>query len=114
MTYNLQSTFDPEQHAKTFVNYLEVIIKPDGTIEYAVPSHTKKLESIFAELVGASEESVMRMCPEARWFDYLEWLTEMTGCISVWNDNYVGNPNRKQQYALVSLRTHGLYKGKVK
>ena len=43
----LHAPFDLEIHKKTFIDYLEVIIRPDGTVEYAVPSHLYKLMSVF-------------------------------------------------------------------
>ena len=33
--YDLYSKFDIEQHKKHYINYLEVILFPDGHIEYA-------------------------------------------------------------------------------
>lgn len=39
--YDVYSKFDLEKHKKTFINYFETIINPDGTIEYAVPSHSE-------------------------------------------------------------------------
>lgn len=45
----LQAPFDIETHKKTFIDYLEVIIRPDGTVEYAVPSHMYKLMSVYED-----------------------------------------------------------------
>ena len=45
--YDLNSKFDIEQHKKKYINYLEVIIFPDGHIEYAVPSHQATVTMIF-------------------------------------------------------------------
>ena len=46
--YTLYCPFDIEKHKKTFINYLEVVILEDGTIEYAVPSHQEKQFSLPA------------------------------------------------------------------
>ena len=43
----LHGPFNIETHKKTFIDYLEVIIRPDGIVEYAVPSHMYKLMSVF-------------------------------------------------------------------
>lgn len=48
----LHSPFDIETHKQTFVSYLEVVISPEGTVEYAVPSHSDKLVEIFAKQKG--------------------------------------------------------------
>lgn len=40
--YSVYSSFDLQKHKQTYTNYLEVIITPDGTVEYAVPSHSEK------------------------------------------------------------------------
>ncbi len=43
MAYDIYCAFDLEQHKQTYVQYLEVVILEDGTVEYAVPSHQEKL-----------------------------------------------------------------------
>lgn len=43
----LHSPFDIKVHKQTFINYLEVVISPEGVVEYAVPSHVEKLLQIF-------------------------------------------------------------------
>ena len=48
MAYDLHSPFDLQQHKNTFINYLEVVIRPSGLVEYAVPSHQEKLLRIWA------------------------------------------------------------------
>lgn len=37
--YDLYFEFDIEQHKAKYINYLEVLIKKDGHVLYAVPSH---------------------------------------------------------------------------
>ena len=37
MILDRNTVFDYETHRKNFINYLEVIINKDGTVEYAVP-----------------------------------------------------------------------------
>ena len=43
----LLSPFDINTHKETFISYLEVVISPEGVVEYAVPSHSEKLVEIF-------------------------------------------------------------------
>lgn len=96
----LHSPFDIETHKANFVNYLEVVILSDGTIEYAVPSHAAKLES----LIGETDEEP--------WLDYFEWLTYKSGAIAVWNNFYHGGANDAQRATLEMLAREGLYTGK--
>ena len=35
--YSVYSPFDIKKHQETFINYLEVLILEDGTVDYAVP-----------------------------------------------------------------------------
>lgn len=97
----LHSPFDVKTHKENFIDYLEVVILEDGTIEYAVPSHTAKLEG----LIGETDEEP--------WLDYFEWLTYKSGAIAVWNDFYHGRANDAQLASLEMLKREGLYKGNV-
>ena len=51
----LHSPFDIETHKQTFVSYLEVVISPEGVVEYATPSHTDKLIEILAKQKGIKD-----------------------------------------------------------
>lgn len=107
----LHSPFDIETHKATFANYLEVVIAPDGTIEYAVPSHNDKLEKVYMEEHGITvHEEVWNQAPA---IGYLDWLIDQTGYVSVWNDYLKGRPNKNQRHALRRLKMAGLYKGHV-
>lgn len=104
----LKRPFNIETHKKTFINYLEVVISPDGVIEYGVPSHTAKLEQILR----AKGIEPIKECPREYYADYNSWLCKMTGYIMVWglpNSYVVGKPNQKQQEALDLLKKEGLY-----
>jgi hypothetical protein len=80
----LHSKFDIQTHAENFINYLEVIIRRDGIIEYAVPSHQEKLKAICISETN-KEEFISRLNEPEAWADYLQWLCDYSGCISVWN-----------------------------
>lgn len=47
MAYDIYCAFDLEKHKQTYVQYLEVVILEDGTVEYAVPSHQEKLIALM-------------------------------------------------------------------
>lgn len=81
--YTLYSKFDFNKHEKTFINYLEIIIKPDGEIEYAVPSHQEKLIKIACELKNITRQELIETCPPDYYFSCTRWLCNITGCISV-------------------------------
>lgn len=103
----LNSPFDIETHKKTFINYLEVVISPDGIIEYGVPSHNAKLEQILR----AKGVDPVLDCPKEYYASYNAWLCRETGYIMVWglpNSFIVGMPNKKQQEALDLLKKEGL------
>lgn len=113
--YNLESNFNIEQHKKHFVNYLEVILFPDGHIEYAIPSHQEKLIAICREKLHVTRDQLDNMCPEEYYCNFITWLCNMSECVSIWND-FIIKPNtipltRAQIAALKQLKEHGLYRG---
>lgn len=109
----LHGVFDIETHKKVFVDYLEIIIRVDGVIEYAVPSHQEKLIKIATEKLGITKSQLFDMCPTEYLFDVCKWLCIITDCVSVWNDFYKGDLNEAQREALQNLKNHGLYRGKM-
>ena len=84
----LNSPFDLETHKKTFIAYLEVIIDSEGNVMYAVPSHQQAMIRIATEKLNVTKKRLFEMY-DSSWFDTIEWLSGITGCISVWFDNYV-------------------------
>lgn len=107
----LHSTFDVETHKKTFINYLEVVIAPDETIEYAVPSHQEKLIRIATEKLSLSRQELYDICPIEYMFDVKKWLCKITGYVSVWDNFFCGYPNTNQIAALRMLRDEGVFCG---
>lgn len=102
----LHGPFDLETHKATFTNYLEVVIAPDGTIIYAVPSHQKVLERIYQATFGRDANDA---CPRERWFDMLDWLMEETGYICAYTAGVLGKPHTDaQEDALMMLYREGL------
>lgn len=106
----LAGPFDISIHKKTFIHYLEVIIKPDGTVEYAVPSHMMKLASIYGKPMDQIFEEYQN---DHSGMDPHEWLCNKTKCISVWVEGYTGKANPDQKRALWFLHYNGLYEGVI-
>lgn len=108
----LNSPFDIEVHKATFVNYLEVVILEDGTIEYATPSHQQKMIALACSRLNLTRDELYSMCPREYYFDVVTWLSQITGAIAVWDFKYEGIANETQLATLDMLRNEGLYKGK--
>lgn len=106
----LHNKFDINIHKENFINYLEVIIKPNGIIEYAVPSHQQKLEKIAIEINGIEKFNQELESDEA-YNDYLKWLCNFTGCVSVWNNFCVKPTNfTNEQKQSLKLLSENYYK----
>lgn len=115
----LYSPFDPKIHENTFIDYLEVVISPEGIIEYAVPSHLGVLEMKVLQKYNIKYDmydySIIagNLCPKERHYDYTGWLMEETGYIMVWGEpdsRILGTPNEKQLKALKMLEKEELFK----
>jgi len=112
--YSIYSAFDASKHKAKYTNYLEVLIKEDGTVVYAVPSHQEKAAAIACEKLGLTRTELDGICPKEYYFDYLNWLLMMSNAVAVWNDGVIApKVNKKQILALKSLKINGLYRGKV-
>lgn len=107
----LHSPFDIEKHKQVFTNYLEVIIDKEGVVHYAVPSHQEWLIEKALEELGINREDLYDECPDEYCFDIMTWLTEVTECVSVWNNSYIGKPNNRQISTLTELYNNKLYRG---
>jgi hypothetical protein len=120
--YDLSSPFDARLHAMKFIDYLEVIILPDGTIEYAVPSHQEKLKAICIAATSEEEFNERKKSPEA-YVDSMQWLCNYSGCISVWNTLCVKpdvcTPEQLASLKMLSETNHAtipnfkLYRGEI-
>jgi hypothetical protein len=109
----LRKPFDVETHKKTFIRYLEVVILEDGTIVYAIPSHQEKLIAVACQKHSVTRDQLADMCPPEYYFDYMAWLCEMSGCVSVWINHIFGSPNNRQLESLKMLADERLYEGEV-
>lgn len=105
-TYDLHSSFDIELHKQNFVDYLEVVIFPDGHIEYAIPSHQEKLIAVCMKELGISRDELTNRCPKEYYFDFLTWLCNVSHCVSVWSGCIVKSdtvPLTKEQRDTIRL-----------
>lgn len=110
--YDLYCKFDIEKHKQTYIHYLEVVLFPDGHIEYAVPSHQEKLIAIACEKLNVSREELFAMCPEDYFFDVLVWLCNLTQCVSIWTNGITTSDKyeltREQIEMLDKLKDEGI------
>lgn len=107
----LHEPFSIETHKKVFTHYLEVIIDSGGIVHYAVPSHTEWLLAKAMVVHNKTRDEIIDECPPEYMFNPVDWLASITGCISVWERNYIGTPNDAQCKTLNELHTAGLYIG---
>jgi hypothetical protein len=102
----INEPFDFKKHKDNFINYLEVIITPDGEIKYAVPNHRTALIN-YCNL-DEKDKSISREV------FLLDSLIERSKCICVYTYEYRGKANDKQINVLSHLKDYGLYKGDLK
>ncbi len=107
----LQGEFSIRTHKELFYNYLEVVISPEGKIEYAVPSHQMKMMNVLMKKNNWTREELDAAVPIEFYFDMMTWLQRETGYIAVWTNMMSGNPNKEQSLALRRLTANGLYTG---
>lgn len=112
----LSEAFDIKTHKLTFIDYLEVVISPEGVVEYAIPSHTEKLLRIYMQQQSIVDRNVaIESLTEKSFMNgYIETLSEATKYISVWDTHYITGcqPTQQQLNKLKTLKLHGLYHGR--
>lgn len=114
MPYTVYSDFDIEQHKKTFIHYLEVVIDENGKIMYTVPSHQEKQIALVCEKLNVTREELNAMCPQEYYFDFMTWLCKMSGDCAVWEKFIQADKLTEQQIkALQMLKENGLYLGEI-
>lgn len=62
------------------IRYCEIVIKPDGEIVKAIPSHIECL----IKLLGLPRETIHQLMPISD--SPISWLIRKTNCVSVWYD----------------------------
>lgn len=84
MAYDIYCAFDLEKHKQTYVQYLEVVILEDGTVEYAVPSHQEKLIALACMKKGDIAARTERPVPSGvllRLPDVALYAGKCCGCV---------------------------------
>lgn len=94
---------------------LEVMISPEGEIQYALPSHQEFLIKKAMELHGWTRDELMAACPPEYYFDFIAWLIPQSGgFIPVWEEGVLRYPvTPKQKAALRMLKMAGLFHGVI-
>lgn len=103
----LHSPFDFKTHNETFFYYCEVVILPDGTIEYATPSHIEKLFEVYAKKHNLSvEDAKQKFIAD---FDFFDNLMRDTGLMLVWYEyeKHLVIPTEEQRKSLQLLIDNG-------
>lgn len=112
--YNLYCPFDIEKHKQTFINYLEVVILSDGTIEYAVPSHQEKAIRLACKKLNCDRDYFIDVVSKDHIADWYEWLMDTAGVIMVWDRQvHYHNVTQAQIDSLKNLKNAGLYFGTI-
>lgn len=102
-----------EQATKEFIEnyphiyYCEVVIKPNGEIVEAIPSHQECLIRLF----GVPREELREMIPFSD--SPIAWLIRKTECVSVWYASQMlpfEEITKEQEYVLNELEKHGKIK----
>lgn len=109
----LNGQFDIATHMETFTNYLEVIILPDGTVVYAVPSNQQKLEHIIDDMYHITIDQLNADMPRMYWLSVIDYYVGLSHCVSVWTHFIIGIHNTPQAATLNRLKSAGLYLGRV-
>lgn len=94
---------------------LEVMISPDGLIEYALPSHQEFLIKKAMKANNWTRDELMAACPPEYYFDFMSWLIPHAGgYVPVWEVGVLNYPLTKEQVgALRRLKMAGLYRGYI-
>ena len=100
----LHSPFDIKPHKETFINYLEVIINEDGSIEYAVPSHIEKVYQKYMDKYKVSRQYIYEN------FAFPYDVATKLKIIMVWSDRIECdfNPSKEQLETLLFLKQQGV------
>lgn len=87
----------------SWINYCEIIIKSNGLIELARPSHTEKIIEIYCDAEEITRDEFVNKFPTS--LSIVDFIVEKYSLISVWH-NYIIRPakiNRFQQKTLEAL-----------
>lgn len=85
------TNFSIEEHAKKYINYLEVIIEDDGTVHYAIPSHQRKLIQLYCDKNNLTEQELYDMIPITASPEH--WMCYHGNYIAVWYEGIICSSN---------------------
>lgn len=115
MDYNyelriLNSPFDVKKHKEVFIDYLEVVIFPDGKIEYAVPSHSEKIYQIYMKKHNLSRTELYNKMIKNN-LCVTDLASELR-IILVWKNKFICNfiPTQMQCNSIDILKKNNLLK----
>lgn len=85
------------------IEYCEIIILKDGTIEYAIPGHIYKL----IEISGEDKEQLELKMPMSA--GQVEWMVDYTNTIAIWYSFAIAceNITEEQMNTLYNLQKSG-------
>ena len=92
-------------HKANHINYCEIVVKPNGRVEYAIPSHLSKLEQIW----GVPDEELFDNGPIRRSLynempmtvSPIHWLSEDLRCIVCWFNGLIIKPRKPRCFSIV-------------
>lgn len=80
----LYMDFHARVHGQVFIDYCEVILWPDGKVEYAMPSHNEALIKAYANKHNIARDDVVEKFYNN--FDCYEEMMRDTGIVQIWYD----------------------------
>lgn len=72
----MTSKFDVDEHIKNYPFYTEIVIFPDGHVEYAIPSHQEKLCQVLSKMKNWTRQEVIDNTPKEYYFDWMTWQSK--------------------------------------
>lgn len=105
--YNLHSKFNYKKHSETYICYCEVVIMPNGTVHYAVPSHLEFLMNTYCTKHNVTRKELYNYLYHEYTLLPIDFLLEKLHAVCVWYNYYEGRPNKKQQRVLNKLQDTG-------
>ena len=107
--YNLHSKFNYKKHSETYICYCEVVIMPNGTVHYAVPSHSEFLTNAYCAKHNVTRKELYEYLYNEHNYALLpyDFLINKLHAVCVWYEHFEGRPNKKQQRVLNKLQDTG-------
>jgi len=105
--YNLHSKFNYKKHSETYICYCEVVIMPNGTVHYAVPSHLEFLSNTYCTKYNVTRKELYDYLYNEPTLLPIDFFIEKLHAVCVWYNCYEGKPNKKQQRVLNKLQDTG-------